>query len=496
MNLQDLVRRSAAEAPDRTAVRFAGEELTYGELDAAADALGAVLSSLGAGAGERVLVWAPKGIGAVVASQAVLRTGAVHVPAGSAMPLDHVVRIARDCRPRVVCATARDLERIRGLLDPDTRYLDLDAPVSGSGTTPRVSVPPEDAAYILYTSGSTGRPKGVTISHAAVLAFAEWACRELDAGPEDRFANHAAFTFDLSLLDLYAAFRAGASVTLVPEGYAFAPDRLVDFVHSERVSVWYSVPSALVLMLRDGGLADRPPPPSLRAVLFAGEVLAVEYVRRLAAWSPARLLNLYGPTETNACTFHEVGPADLERDQPVPIGRATAGNRVRALAPDGSPAVAGQIGELVVEGPTVMVGYWGQAPVEGAYATGDLVRTREDGAFDYVGRKDSMAKVRGYRVEPGAVEAALESSPDVEAAAVVVAGEGLAAAMTAFVVLGSGARVGVLGIKRHAARHLPSYMIPDHVRFVGELPLTPNGKTDRLALAVQAGPGRDREETT
>ncbi|GAA1439575.1 amino acid adenylation domain-containing protein [Nocardiopsis tropica] len=496
MNLHDLVRRSAEEWGGRPAVRCGGEELTYAELDAAADAMAADLAALGAGPGERVLVWAAKGIRAVVASQAVLRTGAVHVPAGSTMPPEHVARIAEDCRPRVVCAAPADLARLDGALRAGTRFLDLDAPSRARGPAPASTGPPDGAAYVLYTSGSTGRPKGVAVSHAGALAFVEWAYRELGAGPRDRFANHAALTFDLSVLDLYAAFRAGACVVLVPEGYAFTPELLVDLVHRERISVWYSVPSALVLMLRDGGLAERPPPPSLRAVLFAGEVMPVEYVRMLAEWSPARLLNLYGPTETNACTFHEVVPADLERDRAVPIGRATSGNRVWARTADGRRAGAGEDGELMVEGPTVMLGYWGGEPVRGPYATGDLVQVREDGAFDFAGRLDHMAKVRGYRVEPGAVEAALEASPDVEEAAAVVTGSGVAAVVTAFVVLRRGARLGVLGLKRHASRHLPSYMIPEAVRFVPGLPLTPNGKTDRAALAREAGAAQDRKETT
>lgn len=495
MNLQDLVRRSAREAPERTALRCGGRERTYAELDAEADAMAADLAALGAGPGERVLVWAEKGLRAVAASQAVLRTGAVHVPASGAMPPDHVLRIAEDCRPRVVCAAAADLERLRGRLGADTAFLDIDAPPARSGPVPACTAPADAPAYVLYTSGSTGRPKGVTVSHAGALAFVEWARGELDAGPGDRFANHASLTFDLSVLDLYTAFSAGASVTLIPEGYSFAPDLLVDLVHSEGVTVWYSVPSALVLMLRDGGLADRPPPPALRAVLFAGEALPPEYARRLAEWSPARLLNLYGPTETNACTFHEVVPADLEDGGPLPIGRATAGNRVWVRADTGGPAAPGEAGELVVDGPTVMLGYWGVPPVEGPYATGDLARVREDGVFEFLGRRDHMAKVRGYRVEPGAVEAALERSPDVEEAAVVVTGSGVTAAITAFAVLRRGARLGVLGLKRHASRHLPAYMIPDAVRFTEVLPRTPNGKTDRLELARRARAPERRENT-
>jgi acyl-coenzyme A synthetase/AMP-(fatty) acid ligase len=219
-------------------------------------------------------------------------------------------------------------------------------------------------------------------------------------------------------------------------------------------------------------------------VLFAGEPFPIRYVRSLADWTQARLLNLYGPTETNVCTFHEVRPADLERDRPVPIGKACSGDKVWAARPDGSLAGPGDEGELLVDGPTVMRGYWGKPPQAGPYATGDIVRVRPDGSFDYVGRNDHMVKVRGHRVELGEVEAVLNAHADITEAVALTIGEGLDARLLAVVTPSPGRDPGILGVKRHCAQRLPAYMIPDEIRFAAELPRTASGKVDHLALAA------------
>jgi len=481
VNLHELVIDSAGRHPDRPAVTSPAGYLTYRELDALADALAHRLRRLGVRRGDRVLIWADKSAAAVAAMQAVLRLGAAYVPQPAGTPLDRVSVVARDCS---ACAVFTTTDRL-GLL-ADVPSLDLaDEPAPARAAPVNEPVDPDDLAYILYTSGSTGAPKGVCISHRNARAFVDWAVGMLGAGPDDRFSNHAPFTFDLSVLDLYAAFAAGASVHLIAAELSYAPVQLVDLLHRERITVWYSVPSVLVLMMRDGGLLERPAPERLRAVLFAGEPFPISGVRRLADWTGARLMNLYGPTETNVCTAHTVGPADLGRDRPVPIGAAVCGNKVWAVTDTGEVAGPGGEGELVVDGPTVMLGYFGHPAQSGPYGTGDIVRVLPDGAFDYVGRRDHMVKVRGHRVELGDVEAALNTHPEVEDCAVVVIGDGIEARLTAFIVPKPGFAPGVLGLKRHSAQRLPRYLVADDMRLVHELPRTSNGKVDRRALAAR-----------
>jgi clorobiocin biosynthesis protein CloN4 len=201
------------------------------------------------------------------------------------------------------------------------------------------------------------------------------------------------------------------------------------------------------------------------------------------AWTPAvRFFNLYGPTETNVCTTWEVTEIDEARTLPPPIGAACSGDRVWAETARGVVAGPGEEGHLMVTGPTVMLGYWGAAPWgDRPYPTGDWVRRIDERNYQYLGRIDNMVKIRGHRVELGAIEAALALDPRVVMAAVVVEGEGLDARLVAYIA--SDDPPGALEIKQHCARHLPRHMIVDRVRVVGRLPLNANGKVDRKRLA-------------
>ncbi|MGW6272453.1 amino acid adenylation domain-containing protein [Streptomyces sp. NPDC055060] len=485
MNLAALVSDNARRAGGNLAVADADGRATYRELDRAAQLLARLLHEKGVRGSERVVIWLDKSVAAVAAMQAALRLAAVYVPVDGSVPLRRAEVIARGCSATVIVTDSRRAAQLResdGDLPP---LLVLDGLPDDDGQEPlpaAVPVDPDDLAYILYTSGSTGEPKGVCVSHRNALAFVDWAAGEVAATSEDRFANHAPFGFDLSVLDLYVAFRAGASVHLIPSAMAYAPRQLREFLHAERITVWYSVPSVLILMIRDGGLCEGPRPPALRALLFAGEPFPVDHLSVLYRYlRGVRFLNLYGPTETNVCTFHEVTAADVASGEPVPIGRACSGDEVWASTPDGRRAGPGEEGELVVDGPTVMAGYWGHGAHKGPYWTGDIVRVRQDGGFEYRGRLDQMVKVRGHRVELGEIEACLARHPAVGEATVLVEGAGTAARIVA-VVVPDGAPPGLLALKRHCAERLPRYMIPDAVLTVAELPRTRNGKTDRQAL--------------
>lgn len=494
MNLQNLLISSAKRTPYALAVREPDASTTYGELDQLANRIARALTELGVRRRDRVAIWLDKSVRAVAAMQGVLRLGAAYVPIDPLSPAIRTRSILTDCTVKALVTTQRraevaladDLDYVACLCTDGTwKGQSWNNVMALSGEPVEVPSNDNDLAYILYTSGSTGKPKGACISQRNALAFIEWAAQELQATSNDRFSNHAPFHFDLSVLDIYVAFHAGASVSLIPDGMSYAPQRLVNFIIQENITVWYSVPSVLILMMEQGNLLEKQDL-QLRAILFAGEPFPIKHLRRLYEHLPSvQFLNLYGPTETNVCAFYKVQEIEPDRTKPVPIGRACSGNRIWAQKDDGTEAEPGEKGELIVSGPTVMLGYWGHPPQgDRPYATGDIVERLDNDNYLYVNRRDHLVKVRGHRVELGDIEAALMEHPEIEEAAVIVSGSGMDAHLVAFIV--SKANLPLLFIKRYCAERLPRYMIVDDVRSIPALPRTRNGKIDRLTLMQKA----------
>ncbi len=491
-SLTEAFARGLARNPGGIAVAEPGRQVTYRELDHEIEELRGALASLGVGPGDRVAMWMPKSIAAVALMQAVLRLGAAYVPIDPLSPPGRVAGLLEDCGSAVLATTASHLrDRMQG--QPQIAHV---VSFSDDGCTwqlqsgaanavRRTRRGDEGLAYILYTSGSTGAPKGVCISHTNALAFIDWAHRELAPLPTDRFSSHAPFHFDLSVLDVYVAFMAGASVHLIPESVAFVAASLLEFLRDQQITVWYSVPSALMLMESVGLLDD--PPEELSTILFAGEPYPIAALRRLRrAFPAARLLNLYGPTETNVCTFARVTDIPDDQVEQVPIGVACSGSRVWAIDERGDTVNVGERGELVVDGPTVMIGYWGKERHTGPYATGDIVERIDPDTYRYVGRRDGMVKLRGHRIELGEVESALLAHPGIREAVALVSGEGSRARLVALIVTHHGEDVELLDLKRHCSERLPRYMIIHDARVVADLPRTANGKLDRKAAQTIA----------
>ena len=364
-----------------------------------------------------------------------------------------------------------------------------------------------DLAYILYTSGSTGTPKGVMISHRNSLTFVEWAAAAAGLSEQDRVCSPAPLHFDLSVFDVFASLPGRRlHVRCCPTGPPRSRYRSRSGWTPSGSRSGTRCPSVLTLLACYGGLR-RFDLSGLRVVIFAGEVFPPKYLTRLMEELPhPRYLNWYGPTETNVCTAFEV-PAGGADAGPVPIGQACANTEVFAVTSEGGRvSEPGEEGELYVRGPSLMCGYWrqpaktsevlGPSPLHGprdevVYRTGDLVTLEPDGNYAYLGRLDSMVKIRGYRVELGEVEAALYRHPAIREAAVLpVPDELLGSRLSAVVttVKGEGEVGGAADLTRedvldHCRQWLPGYMVPDVVDFREALPRTSTGKVDRAGLA-------------
>ena len=519
--VHQLVEDGARRNPDDLAVIDRDRSLSYRQLDSRSNQLARLLAQHGVRRGDRVGLYLDKSAESVVAVYGAMKAGAAYVPLDPDAPVTRLAYIARDCGIRCLLTSFEKGERVGEMLregaplatlvflNADSSDLQRDnVEVLGKGEVDASSPDPlsvdiidQDLAYILYTSGSTGDPKGVMLTHRNAMAFISWAAEEFAVSPTDRLSSHAPLHFDLSVFDLYAAAYGGAAVVLVPSKTSLFPNQIVKFIADQKITIWYSVPSILSMVTLRGGL-DKTALPTLHTVLFAGEVFPIKYLKDLMKLIPhARFANLYGPTETNVCTWYEVPRLDDNVTEPVPIGLAIANDEVFAMKEDGNLAQFGEVGELYVRGATVMRGYWGDPErttrnlvpdpfgstfSDPVYRTGDLVEAQPDGNYRYIGRRDSQIKSRGYRIELGDIEAALNRHPGVvECAVLAVPDDVITNRLVAYLAVRDDSTPEDLA--RYCAELLPRYMVPETLTLEAELPKTSTGKIDRRSLLTRAG---------
>lgn len=521
--LPHLLVESALKQPMNLAVLFKDRAMTYSELDANSNRLARLLARNGVKPKDRVGLLLGKSMESIVCLFGVLKAGAMYVPIDPAAPVARMRHIMRNCGIRFLIASDKGagkyFEEHGGsegwpdtvlLADPAnpgkdiqdysartlhwedlSEFEDLPIPI-----IPGIEV---DPAYILHTSGSTGIPKGVVISHRNALSFVDMAADIFGIRPEDRLCNHASLTFDLSMFDIYVAIKTGAAVVLVPENLSMFPVKLAEYISKTSITVWNSVSSVLSLLAVRGKL-EKYRFPELRVVIFSGEVLPAKYLRTLMAhMKETAFYNIYGQTETNSSTFYRVDAIPEQDGWKIPVGKPFPNFEVFLLDDEGKfVGNPGREGELYVKGPTVAIGYWGDAdktrekflpdprmpdsPVC-VYRTGDLVRFDEDGNLVFSGRKDHLVKSRGYRIELDEVEVALNSHPSVRQAAVIpVPDELIGNRIVACISRLEGTDTGAKEILHHCSRVIPQYMVPDAVLFYIDLPRNANGKIDRKKL--------------
>ncbi|MGW5905880.1 amino acid adenylation domain-containing protein [Streptomyces althioticus] len=506
--LTELFEAQVAAGPERTAVRHGHERLTYAALNAEANRLARLLTAHGAGPGRVVALALERGLRLLPALLAVLKTGAAYLPLDPGQPAERLRLVVEDAAPVVLVteqahAHLADAAVPAVLLDDPQVTADL-ARRSGADLTDAERhgpTGPSDTAYIIHTSGSTGRPKGVPVPHVNVVRLFAAAAEHFDFRADDVWTLFHSYAFDFSVWEIWGALLHGGRLVVVPYAVSRSPREFLDLLHREGVTVLNQTPSAFEQLVdADAELGGGTG--ALRYVVFGGEALRPA---RLRPWTerhgldrPA-LVNMYGITETTVhVTHHRLTAADLDDPRRAgAIGTPLADLRVHLLDAEGRPVPPGATGEMYVSGAGVATGYLHRPeltaerflddpygpPGTRMYRSGDLARRRPDGTLDYLGRADAQIQLRGFRVEPGEIEAVLAAHPGVSRAAVVPrhAGSG-ALHLVAYTVPSGDAPASPADLRAHAAAHLPEHMVPAACVPVDALPLTANGKLDVQAL--------------
>ncbi|WP_028447472.1 non-ribosomal peptide synthetase [Chitinimonas koreensis] len=505
-----LFERQARQHPDRVALVFEHRRLSYGELNARANRLAHWLAARGAGPDARVALCLERSVEMVVALLAVLKAGGAYVPLDPDQPAERRAGMLADAAA-VVLLTQRHLQAgcpaapAVFCLDDDDAAAALAAQPDHD---PAPALRPGNLAYVIYTSGSTGRPKGVGVDHAGILNRLQWmqAAYRLDA--DDRVLQKTPYGFDVSVWEFFWPLAYGARLVLARPGGQQEPAYLAGLMAEQAITTVHFVPPMLEVFLAS---VEPEACRSLRRVVCSGQALPPELQRRFFAALPGVALhNLYGPTEASVDVTAWTCRADAGLAC-VPIGRPIANIRIHILDAHLNPVPAGVAGELHIAGVGLARGYLGRPDLTAAafipdpfgaepgarmYRSGDLARYLADGSIEYLGRLDHQLKLRGFRIEPGEIEAALAALPAVREALVMTHGNvgggdvgGGDAGLVAYLVPADAADAvpPAAELRRLLAQRLPDYMVPAHFIVLERLPLTPNGKVDRKALPA---PGR------
>ncbi|MGW8847676.1 amino acid adenylation domain-containing protein [Streptomyces xiamenensis] len=499
--LHEEVAARAAQDPEAVAVVCGEDRLTYRDLDRRANALAHTLIDRGVGAETPVGLLIDRSAEAVVAALGVLKAGGVYVPLDTTFPAERLRHMLTEtAAPLVLTLNTTAPEGPWAALDLAT----VDGEPPAADTAPRTApISPDRACYVIFTSGSTGRPKGTTVTHRNVTRLFTAARSALELRPDDVWSQFHSFAFDFSVWEIWGPLTTGARLIIVPRETARDTHAFHALLGRENVTVLSQTPTAFRHL--EAVDAERGEPLALRAVVFGGEQLHQPSVRAWAGRhgydSPA-LINMYGITETTVHVTHiRLTEEDL-RHSTAPIGPALPDMTIRVLDRHGRPAPIGVTGELYVGGAGVTRGYTARPaltadrfvpdpygpPGSRLYRTGDLAHWTPQGTLHHQGRSDQQIKVRGHRLEPAEIEAALQQHPHIAQAHLTHAHPDT---LTAYLTTTTGQPLNTTELRTWLTAELPPYAIPHHFVHLTHLPLTPQGKIDTRALPA---PDQERPE--
>ena len=515
--LTEILDHSVAVAPEKPAFGCAGEYITYAELDRSANQLANTLIGDGMSTGDRIGIYLEKSLYSATAIYGILRAGGVYVPLDPAAPSAKTDAIVGACGIGRIVTSSRQSSRIAALASGLStvvggeaglpQSVSWEAVQSASVDKPDVAVAGTDPAYVIFTSGSTGDPKGIVHTHESALAYVVMAAELYDLKPEDRLSNFPPLHFDQSIFDYFSGPLVTATTIILTEAEQLVPASLSKRIEEEQLTIWYSVPFALIQILLWGALDERDI--QLRWVVFGGEPFPLTHLKALMGhWPTARFSNCYGPAETNPCTYYHfdsMADAVVLDETRIPIGTPCPNVDVLVVDDDDNPVEDGAEGELLVSGPTTMLSYWGgvgddpaqflvrddgQGQARRYYRTGDVV-TSTGGVLDFLGRRDRQIKTRGFRVELDEVEAAFSSHDAVAVAGAYPAVDDSGAVLVRVAVqpvadASTECGLDIKAVRAHASDRLPRYAMPATIDVLSEFPRTASGKINYRKLADEA----------
>jgi len=505
-----FLEHSAERSPDKVALVHEGERLTYAQIDERANSLAAFLRHSGVRRGDRVAIFMDNCPEAVIALFAALKAGAAFLMINHTTKADKLEYILNNSRASALVLQGERSNVLCRDRTPNLRTIVTAGPagIGLEGTSyeeivrraanDRVASPnvDQDLSSVIYTSGSTGFPKGVMLSHLNMVSAAHSISTYLENRSDDIIINALPLSFDYGLYQVLMGFRIGGTVIL-EKSFAY-PYQVVQTMVRERVTGFPGVPTIFALLLRIKDI-DRMDLGSLRYITNTAAALPVSHIRRLREVFPqARLYSMYGLTECKRVTYLPPDQLDI---RPSSVGRGMPNEEVYIIDEAGNRVGHGVVGELVVRGSNVMIGYWekpeetaerlrsGAYPGERVLHTGDLFKMDEEGYLYFVARKDDIIKSKGEKVSPKEIENVLYGIEGVlEAAVIGIPDAILGQAIKAFVALEQGAQLTERDILRHCSQHLETYMLPKHVEILPSLPKTATGKIRKQDLKEAAAP--------
>ena len=373
--LAHTIDYSAERFPQHEAFRCGNKSISYAELVTQTNSLASLLINQGIKKGDRVGIYLNKSIESAIAIYGIMKAGAVYVPLDPSAPVTRIRFILQNCHIRGLITQPQkrsQLAEILGKPNPLEFIVGLASETELPVTTfdwetvgqipgdspPKIKILEQDLAYIMYTSGSTGEPKGIMHTHHSGLSYAKMAAHTYGLTQSDRLGNHSPLHFDMSTLEYFSGPLVGATTVIIPEAYTKIPASLSQLIENEKLTIWYSVPFALIQLLHRGLLSKRNLN-SLRWVLFGGEPFPPKYLYELMKQlRGARFCNVYGPAEINQCSYYHVPNLDIAPDEPVPIGKIWPIAEELVVDENNEPVSVGDVGELLVRTPTMMQGYW------------------------------------------------------------------------------------------------------------------------------------------